>query len=238
MPASRYVLGCAAVAAFSTAVGLGTVVLVRGAVTGGGVESLSQDQVDAALARTTTSAPEPERSASPTTRGSTRPAHHHDAAALSSPVRSDSGQRDSPQGAATGTPPGVRTAHSSAPASHPRGSDHTSHTASASPPPAPARTTASPTPSTAPSPTGSPITAALSSPGGSVVARCDGPGDSASVYLVSWSPAQGYSVDEVRRGPGQEAEIDFASRSQQVGVSVHCGADGPVAQIETEAGDG
>jgi hypothetical protein len=51
---------------------------------------------------------------------------------------------------------------------------------------------------------------------------------------VSWSPAQGYGVDEVQRGPGQEAEISFGSDSRSVTVQVRCAAGGPVEQVEIE----
>ena len=82
------------------------------------------------------------------------------------------------------------------------------------------------------------MTAVLSSVGGSVVARCSAASESATVYLVSWSPAQGYSVDEVRRGPAQEAEITFSSKAKQVNVTIHCSSSGPVEEVENEAGDG
>jgi hypothetical protein len=67
----------------------------------------------------------------------------------------------------------------------------------------------SPSPSDSPS---GPATAAsspsrlLASDGGTVVASCDG----ALVTLLSWSPAQGYRVVKVERGPAKIAEIRFS----------------------------
>jgi hypothetical protein len=78
----------------------------------------------------------------------------------------------------------------------------------------------------------------LSSVGGSVVARCSARSESATAYLVSWSPAQGYSVDEVKRGPAAEVEITFRSQSKQVNVSIQCSSSGPVEHVEIEAADG
>src|SRR5439155_12282407 len=47
----------------------------------------------------------------------------------------------------------------------------------------------------------------LTSTGGTVVARCvDG-----GAYLVSWSPAQGYRAEEVRRGRAAVARVSFAA---------------------------
>jgi hypothetical protein len=66
-------------------------------------------------------------------------------------------------------------------------------------------------PSLSPDPTGKPsVTTAtvervFTSPGGGVVARCSTSG----AYLVSWSPAQGYHSDDVRRGPGVTARVVF-----------------------------
>lgn len=45
----------------------------------------------------------------------------------------------------------------------------------------------------------------LNSAGGNVVARCS----AAGAYLVSWSPAQGYKAENVRRGPAVTAKVSF-----------------------------
>jgi hypothetical protein len=52
------------------------------------------------------------------------------------------------------------------------------------------------------------------------------------VYLVSWSPAQGYRVDHVQRGPGEEAEIEFESDRSSVSVGYRCTSSGPVQQVD------
>ena len=91
-----------------------------------------------------------------------------------------------------------------------------------------------PRPSTSPptSPPPASVTRVLTSSGGSVVVRCTG----ATVYLVSWSPAQGYRVNEVQRGPGEEAQIDFESDRSSVSVTYRCTSSGPVQQVD--GGDG
>jgi hypothetical protein len=74
----------------------------------------------------------------------------------------------------------------------------------------------------------------LTSTGGSTLARCTG----VVAYLVSWSPAQGYRVAEVNRGPGREAEVIFQVDHQlaQVTMDVHCVAGIPQAHVERDLG--
>jgi eukaryotic-like serine/threonine-protein kinase len=95
--------------------------------------------------------------------------------------------------------------------------------------------TSAPNPTATPSPSPTPHSRLLTSTGGSVVAQCSGSGYR-TVYLVSWSPAQGYQVNgTVRRGPGQEAEIEFESDRQSVTMHVYCRNGYPVSG--GEAGD-
>jgi hypothetical protein len=64
----------------------------------------------------------------------------------------------------------------------------------------------------------------LASSGGTVIARCTG----TTAYLVSWSPAQGYQVDDVRRGPAQTVYATFVNvNRQQVVLAVRCVAGIP-----------
>lgn len=70
----------------------------------------------------------------------------------------------------------------------------------------------------------------LSSPGGTVVARCRG----AQVYLASWSPAQGYRADDVRRGPAVEARVKFESAAGEFVVDVRCVSGVPHHTIERD----
>ena len=98
----------------------------------------------------------------------------------------------------------------------------------------PVPSTSGPNPSATPS--SAPTTALLSSPGGSVVARCTG----RTVYLVSWTPAQGFHVKGVQRGPAEEAEIEFESDHQSSSVTVHCQNGVPVQELSggTDSGGG
>jgi len=89
-----------------------------------------------------------------------------------------------------------------------------------------------PTPA-APTRTGSASTV-LSSQGGTVVAECQ----SAGVYLVSWSPAQGYEADTVVRGPAATAKVTFDSIANSVTITVSCATGVPTASTTGGAGGG
>jgi hypothetical protein len=73
----------------------------------------------------------------------------------------------------------------------------------------------------------------LTSPGGSLVAWCS----AGEAYLASWSPAQGYEADDVRRGPATEASLVFQG-TQSVVVAVRCVAGVPEASIKQQPADG
>jgi hypothetical protein len=80
----------------------------------------------------------------------------------------------------------------------------------------------------APSPTPpppAPQPTALTSIGGTVVAGCQGAG----AYLVSWSPAQGYEVDQVVRGPAATANVTFAGLRSLVTMDISCSGGVPTA---------
>ncbi|AEB43175.1 MULTISPECIES: septum formation initiator [Micromonospora] len=68
----------------------------------------------------------------------------------------------------------------------------------------------------------------FTSPGGSVVAECV-PG---GVYLVSWTPRQGYRVDDYDRGPDDDAEVTFVGPSGEHELSLRC--QGGVPVLETD----
>ena len=76
--------------------------------------------------------------------------------------------------------------------------------------------------SPAPSGTGGPLRQ-LASSGGTAIARCT----DADAYLVSWSPAQGFEVDEVHRGPARVVAVSFVAPDQKVWLAVHCVAGIP-----------
>lgn len=65
----------------------------------------------------------------------------------------------------------------------------------------------------------------LTSRGGTVVADCG----SSGAYLVSWSPQQGYEVDNVVRGPAATAQVSFGSAAGSVTMVVTCQAGVPHA---------
>ncbi|MFF0306391.1 hypothetical protein ACFYSC_03130 [Streptosporangium sp. NPDC004379] len=69
----------------------------------------------------------------------------------------------------------------------------------------------------------------IATAGGNVIARCDG----GLVTLRSWSPAQGFHVDKVDRGPDRRARVEFESESGEVKVEVRCSAsDAPVHTLD------
>jgi hypothetical protein len=54
--------------------------------------------------------------------------------------------------------------------------------------------------------------------GGTVDAQCAG----SAAYLVSWSPAQGYEVGDVHRGPGRVAWVKFSRPGRESTLVVRC----------------
>ncbi|MCO5994295.1 hypothetical protein [Actinoallomurus rhizosphaericola] len=103
-------------------------------------------------------------------------------------------------------------------------------TAPAATPTAPAATPTSQGTSGAPA---AGTTRALSAPGGSVLARC-GPAD--AVYLLSWTPAQGYGVDDVNRGPASRASVKLeADHGRKLVIQVTCRSGVPTA-VTTNGG--
>jgi hypothetical protein len=84
-----------------------------------------------------------------------------------------------------------------------------------------------PVPSDRPSPSQAPTAGPLrqlASTGGTAIARCTQDG---LAYLVSWSPAQGYEADDVRRGPNRVVSVTFAADAQRVWLGIHCVAGIP-----------
>jgi hypothetical protein len=87
----------------------------------------------------------------------------------------------------------------------------------------------------APSATAGPPRQLLSS-GGTVLASCT----STAAYLLSWSPAQGYQVDQVHRGPARTAYVAFRAGTQRVILAVRCvsGIPEPVPGYHEDDGSG
>src|SRR5215472_15234524 len=114
----------------------------------------------------------------------------------------------------------------SAPAATPSGSAHarpvTRRPRAARSTPTPTPTPLStPTPAQSTTPDGTP----LSSQGGTVVATCE----SAGAHLIAWSPAQGYEVGHVVRGPAPVASVSFESNTTEVDMKITCQGGMPVA---------
>ncbi|HEY3686653.1 MAG TPA: hypothetical protein VGL93_26710 [Streptosporangiaceae bacterium] len=95
-----------------------------------------------------------------------------------------------------------------------------------------ARATATARPSgPAPSRTADAGGVVLAGAGGTVVARCLAGG---AVQLDSWSPAQGFAAEDVKRGPADRAEIQFESDRTEVKGRITCAAGRPVAHWKQE----
>jgi hypothetical protein len=76
-----------------------------------------------------------------------------------------------------------------------------------------------------------PVSRVLSVTGGSAVARCQGQ----TVYLVSWSPAQGYLVAKVERGPAAFSNVQFMRSGAMSFLRATCAAGIPV--VASHQGD-
>jgi hypothetical protein len=74
----------------------------------------------------------------------------------------------------------------------------------------------------------------LNSAGGHVVAQCQG----GQAYLVLWSPAPGYRVRDVDRGPRDDARVRFESDEREVEMRVTCAGAEPRAAVETHGEGG
>ncbi|GIJ80781.1 hypothetical protein SAMN05443287_110132 [Micromonospora phaseoli] len=70
----------------------------------------------------------------------------------------------------------------------------------------------------------------FTNPGGSAVAECV-PG---GVRLVSFNPRPGYQVDDVDRGPDDDAEVKFVGPSGEYELSVRCVAGVPVLEPDDD----
>jgi eukaryotic-like serine/threonine-protein kinase len=128
---------------------------------------------------------------------------------------------DSPAAAATGKPAMPAATPAGSPSAAPATASATS--AALATPPGQGQVTATATPPAAGDGT------VLTSSGGEVVASCQ----AAGVYLISWSPLQGYEVGGVARGPAATARVTFASNVYRVTMVVSCSAGVPSATSYT-----
>jgi hypothetical protein len=74
------------------------------------------------------------------------------------------------------------------------------------------------------------VTQSLNSEGGNVLARCE----QNLAYLVSWTPMQGYSANNARRGPAIGASVEFESGDRKITMIVNCRAGRPTATVHTD----
>jgi hypothetical protein len=73
-----------------------------------------------------------------------------------------------------------------------------------------------------------PVERSFVTQGGSMVVRCT----SGRVYLASWSPAPGYRVSDVQRGPGDPpAGLTLLSEHRRVRVELRCVGGVPQATV-------
>jgi hypothetical protein len=100
-------------------------------------------------------------------------------------------------------------------------------TSSASPSASPAALTVTPVVSASSTAGSAAPPTLLTTADGSVLASCQ-PG---GAYLVYWSPAQGFSVDDVARGPAQDASVTFSNQAGGVVMRVSCPSGTPVAHL-------
>jgi hypothetical protein len=92
-----------------------------------------------------------------------------------------------------------------------------------------ARPTPSPSPSRTPAESATAAGTVLTSSAGTATATCE----SAGAYLLTWSPAQGYGVDWVARGPAMTARVVFEAGSRAVTMHVSCSGGTPVSTTST-----
>jgi hypothetical protein len=75
----------------------------------------------------------------------------------------------------------------------------------------------------------------LTTPGGTAIVRCT----SNAAYLVSWSPAQGYQVDKVHRGPTtQTAYVAFRDGAKRIVLAARCVGGAPEQLLGWHDDDG
>jgi hypothetical protein len=79
-----------------------------------------------------------------------------------------------------------------------------------------------------------PSSVVLTSAGGTVVADCR----PAGAYLVSWSPAPGYEIGLVARGPASIAHVAFSSAANSVTMMVSCSTGVPTVSSVNNPGSG
>lgn len=85
-------------------------------------------------------------------------------------------------------------------------------------------------PTAAPGTTKGGAARALTTPGGTIVARCT----AGQATLLAWSPAQGYDAEDVRAGPAPAAILTFETADTEIRVRVACHGGLPTAHTSTQ----
>ena len=70
----------------------------------------------------------------------------------------------------------------------------------------------------------------ITSSGGNVLAECAG----REVVVISWSPAQGYRVDDVDLEARSDVEVRFEGEDTEVKVKIRCADGRPVAETDED----
>lgn len=70
----------------------------------------------------------------------------------------------------------------------------------------------------------------ITSSGGNVLAECAG----REVVVISWTPAQGYRVDDVDLEARSDVEVRFEGEETDVKVKIRCADGRPVAEIDED----
>lgn len=70
----------------------------------------------------------------------------------------------------------------------------------------------------------------ITSSGGNVLAECAG----REVVVISWTPAQGYRVDDVDLEARSDVEVRFEGEDTEVKVKIRCAGGRPVAEIDED----
>jgi pyruvate/2-oxoglutarate dehydrogenase complex dihydrolipoamide acyltransferase (E2) component len=73
-----------------------------------------------------------------------------------------------------------------------------------------------------------PVRRVITSAGGTVLAECSG----RDVTVISWTPAQGYRVDDVDLAAQRDVEVRFEGEDTEVRVKIRCTDGRPDAEIE------
>ncbi|MGW0737115.1 hypothetical protein [Streptomyces sp. NPDC002851] len=90
---------------------------------------------------------------------------------------------------------------------------------------------AGPKPTESPYPAKPPHHSTVRFTGGTATAECRADG---SVYLVSWSPTDGYSVEEYARGPAPSARIELepgGDDGEDLTYAIRCGESGRAGAV-------